>query len=498
MQKRFVSIWFRYLATDWFTHRQPSYKNLPLVLRTSSHGRMVITAANAIAVSQGISTGMVLADARALVQGLQVEDDQPDLRERLLKRIAEWCIRFTPVASVDLPDGIILDASGCTHLWGGEEKYIQFISNKIRERGFSVRIAMADTIGVAWAVARFSQNEVITIGQHTEALMQLPPEALRIEIEISERLHKLGLHKISQVISLPRQSLRRRFGQQFLTQLDKALGYELELIEPIQPTEPYQQRLSCIEPIATATGIAIALQQLLESLCTRLQQEQKGVRTATFTCYRVDRKVEQISIATNRPSHHVKHLFQLFEIKLSTIEPALGIELFVLEASNVEDHLPLQKKMWSEAKNLEDEQLAELLDRISNKVGTNTIHRYLPDEHYWPERSIRQTTSLQEKSTTNWRVDEPRPVQLLSSPVPIEVTAPIPDYPPMVFRYQGSEHRVVRADGPERIEQEWWIQQGQHRDYYRVEDESGNRYWLFRLGHYHDKIYQWFLHGFFA
>ncbi len=206
----------------------------------------------------------------------------------------------------------------------------------------------------------------------------------------------------------------------------------------------------------------------------------------------------QVEIGTNRPTHNVNHLFKLFEIKLPTIEPAMGIELFVLEAPMVEDHLPDQEKIWEGSVGLEDIRLSELLDRLANKVGVQAIHRYLPDEHFWPERSFKLTASLQEKATTTWREDKPRPLQLLSKPEPIEVTAPIPDYPPMLFRYKDKVHQVVKADGPERIEQEWWLQQGQHRDYYRVEDEEGNRYWLFRLGHYHDETFQWFLHGFFA
>jgi protein ImuB len=140
--------------------------------------------------------------------------------------------------------------------------------------------------------------------------------------------------------------------------------------------------------------------------------------------------------------------------------------------------------------------LSELLDRLEGKTSVQAV-RYLPAEHYWPERSIRPANSLTEKPSTSWR-KVLRPLQLLAVPERIDVTAPIPDYPPMLFRHKGKRHTIIKADGPERIEQEWWLQQGQHRDYYRVEDEEGRRYWLFRLGHYDDKKFQWFLHGFFA
>ena len=499
MTKRYVSIWFRHLTTDWFTLRQPELRNVPFVLQASSRGRMVITAANKRAEQMGLHVGMALADARAIVPDLEALDEKSDLPEKLLRRLAEWCIRFTPVAAIDPLDGLILEATGCSHLWGGDELYVEDIIKKLNTRGYDVRIAMADTIGVAWGVARFGKAPlVIPESQHIEALMSLPPEALRLEPEVIQRLHKLGLRQIRQLVGIPRPALRKRFGQHTLMRLDMALGQEIEALQPIALTEPYHERLPCLEPILTATGIEIALQKLLEALCGRLQQEQKGLRKAIFKGYRMDGKVEQVEIGTSGASNHVDHIFKLFQTKLQTIEPALGIELFTLDASKMEEHRPKAVNLWEGSGNLEDTRLSELIDRLASKVGTQAIHRYLPDAHHWPERSFRSATSLREKSTIPWSTEKSRPICLLRKPQPIEVTAPIPDYPPMLFRYKGKLHQIIKADGPERLEQEWWIQQGQHRDYYRVEDELGHRFWLFRLGHYDDQNFQWFLHGFFA
>lgn len=498
MCRRFVSIWFRHLHTDWFTVRRPELATKAFVLTAPSHGRMMITAANTLAEAQGIFSGMVLADARAIVPALEAIDDKPGLAEKLLTRIAEWCIRFTPVAAVNLPDGIMLDATGCSHLWGGDEAYLKDIVQRLRNKGYDVKIAIADTVGAAWAVARFGrQNAIIDSSKQTEAILPLPPAALRLDAETIERLHKLGLRQVKDFMNMPRSALRRRFGTHILLRLHQALGVEEELIEPVKPPEPYHERLPCLEPIVNAGGIAIALQRLLETLCTRLKTEGKGLRTACLQCYRVDGEIKQVDIATNRPSSNSDHLFKLFDIKLSTIEPALGIELFVLEAPVVEDNIATQNKLWKATGGLDDVALAELLDRLAGKIGAGCITRFLPDEHYWPERSVKQATSLQEQKTSEWKLDRPRPIQLLARPERIDVTAPVPDYPPMNFRYKGKLHKIVRADGPERIEQEWWIADGQHRDYYVVEDEEGCRYWLFRFGHYHEE-YTWFVHGFFA
>lgn len=498
MKRRYVSIWFKHLAIDWFSRQQPELRKQPFVLRTPVRGRMIITGVNPIASRAGISNGMVLADARAVIPGLQVLDDKPDLPKRLLRKLAEWCIRFTPGVAVDSPDGLMLDATGCSHLWGGDQNYLNDITKRLTSRGYDVRVAIGDTIGAAWAVARFGKSLVIAEGAHIEAILPLPPECLRVDAVVCDRLHRLGLHRIEQFISMPRPTLRKRFGQPFLDRIDQAIGRQVEIIQPIQPIEPYQERLPCMEPIVTATGIGIALEQVLTSLCQRLHDEQKGLRTAIFKCYRVDGKMVQISIATGRPSCNVKHIFKLFSLKIQDIEPDLGIELFMIEAPVVEDHIPQQEKFFDSAGGLEDVRLAELIDRLAGRIGADSIFRYLPAEHYWPERSFRRATSLVEKPTTDWRTDRLRPLQILSTPERIEVTAPIPDYPPMLFLYKNKIHKIVRADGPERIEQEWWLQQGQHRDYYRVEDEDGCRYWIFRLGHYSDTTYQWFIHGFFA
>jgi len=499
MANRYVSIWFRHLPTDWFALREPLLHERPFVLRTSWHGRIIIAAANVKAELQGIHKNMALADARAIVPELHVLNDKPDLVPRLLRRLAEWCIRFTPTVAVDLPDGLLLDATGCSHLWGGDVAYVESIEKRLRARGYDVRVAMADTVGLAWGVARYAADnqKVITSEQHVNAIMQLPPEALRLEHETIARLHKLGLHKVQGFIHMPRASLRRRFGTHLLTQVNKALGTELEMLEPVVVAQPYSERLPCLEPIVTLTGIEIALQQLLEKLCHRLQRENKGIRQAILKCYRVDGKMVHAQIGTHRPSYYVAHLFKLFETKLSTLEPDMGIELFQLEAPQVEDHFPAQHHMWHETGGLEDERLAELIDRLFNKFGV-TATRYLPAEHYWPERSFTMASSITEKLATVWRTDKVRPIHLLPQPESVEVVAPVPDYPPILFIYKNKVHHITKADGPERIEQEWWLQQGEHRNYYRVEDEQGYRYWIFRLGHYHHQKFQWFLHGYFS
>jgi protein ImuB len=498
MQKRFMAIWFRHLLTDGLARRRPELAALPFVLAAPVKNKIVITASSLLAEREGAFTGMAVADARAAVTELVVVDDVLGQAAKLLYLIGLGCIRYTPIVSLDLPDGLILDISGCTHLWGGERGYLTEIVLKLRGAGFDARAAIADTPGAAWAVARFAaKRPIIASGDQAKAIAGLPPAALRLEPEVLERLQKLGFRNIGPLLEIPPQTLRRRFGTGLLLRIDQALGRSEEYREALVPPVPYAERLPSMEPIRTVPGIEIAIEKLLELLCQRLQAEGKGIRKAVLKCHRIDGRKVQAAISTTKGSHSVSHLLRLFRLQIDKIEPALGIELFILEAPRVEDMETVQEQLWAEAKGLGDTALAELLDRIAGKVGAETIRRYLPSENHWPERSVKLAGSLTEQPAAGWP-DLPRPISLLPAPELIEVMALVPDNPPKWFIYKAKRHHIVKADGPERIGREWWRDNGEHRDYYVVEDSEGQRYWVFRSGHYDGGDARWYLHGYFA
>ena len=502
MRRRYISLWFQSLLADWQVIRRPELKEVPFVFAAPDRGRIMITAVSPLAASQGIEAGMRAADAKAICVGLEVLEDKSGRAARLLKGLGEWCLRFSPVVMVDefSLDGLFMDVSGCTHLWGGERKYIKEIVSRFKSQGYTVRVSLADTLGAAWANARFGRvSPLIAPAAHTDALLPLPPAALRLPSTILARLHKLGFYQIRNLVGMPRSVLRRRFGDELLLRLGQAFGTELEPIRPLQEPVYYQERLPCLEPIRTRVAIELAIERLLDGLCKQLQQDGMGMRKGVLSCFRMDGKVIRIEMGTNAPSNHENHLFRLFQLKIDQIRPALGIELFVMEAPKVEEVQPGQELLWTGKRGLNDKSLVLLLDRMVGKVGAGAIHRYLPAAHYWPERSLKVSSSLEENPQGEWRTDMARPTELLIKPEPIEVMALIPDNPPKFFVYKQVKHNIVKADGPERIEREWWLDAGEHRDYYQVEDEQGQRYWLFRSGHYdHDQRYQWFLHGYFA
>ncbi len=499
MIKRYAAIWFPYLVPDRLISRRPELHGQVFVTSLPERGRLVIQSASTAAVASGIKTGMILADARAVHPDLLAIDHDPELPATLLRGLAEWCMRFTPIAAVDLPDGLVLDISGCAHLWGGEESYLKEIARRISKLGYHNRIAIADTIGTVWALSRYGKNgSIAASGRQTEALSSLPVSSLRLTDPLRDRLHKLGLHHIGSLAHIPQPALKRRFGTELIVRLGQASGDLPEHITPVIPAPVFQERLECLEPVRTAKAIEIAIRRLLEPLCHHLLREKKGLRQAVLKCYRIDNEVRQIEIGTIRAARNTTHLFKLFENKIATIAPGLGIELFVMEAPVVEPLDVQQERLWLDAGDQQNEVLDQLLDTIAGRLGQDAIRRYLPAEHHWPERSYVPAASLSEQPAIPWPEGLNRPIYVLPRPEPIKVSVPLPDYPPMLFVYKNVVHNIKKADGPERIEREWWIEKGLQRDYYCVEDEDGKRYWLFRSGHYETHVPEWFIHGFFA
>lgn len=499
MHSRYVAIWFPYLVTDWMTRQKPELSGMPFILYASERGRMIVKTASPAAHNKGIFPDMVVADCRAIFPEITVLEYPTGKAEELLQNIALWCIRFTPLAAVDFPDGVVLDCSGCTHLLNGDEAYVIHILRRLEARGYHARAVMTDTIAASWALSRFGNREiVIPPGEQVAAIQDLPPAALRVGGTIIERLHKLGLNTIGHFANMQRPALQKRFGVTLLQRLDQVSGLEPELMQPVQLPKQYEERLHCLEPISTVKGIEIAIERLLAQLCQLLESEGKGLRNASLRCHRLDGDIQQVTIGTNLPTRNAPHLMKLFELRISQLQPDLGFELFELQALTVEPIEFDQISIWDEKDPHDIAEVAELLDKIISKQGPKAVRRYFPAQHYWPERSFQKTESIETIRDTEWRTDLPRPIHVLNRPHVIEVSVPIPDYPPMLFFYQGKRHQVMKADGPERIEQEWWLQKGEFRDYYCIEDEQGQRYWVFRSGHFDGSRPRWYIHGFFA
>lgn len=450
-------------------------------------------AVNRVAQVQGLRPGMKLASALAQVPHVQIAPHDPQGDARLLGALAERCTLFTPWCAVEGTAGLWLDISGCGHLFGGETKLLEQLTGRLKGLGLTVRAALAATPGAAWAWARFG-DATTPILDSPDQLAPLPLAALRLPPATVQTLSDLGLRRLGDLLGLPRAQVSLRFGREAVWRLDQALGAEPEPISPRRPPAPYRVHASFADPISRAEDIAATLDHLLEGLCRRLGLDGQGARRLELTLFRVDGTLARAEIGTGAPSRDPVHLARLFRDRLAEIRPGFGIEAACLEAGVVQPQAAAQTDLGGAAG---EAQLSRLLDALDNRLGPGRLMRLAPRPSHVPERSVRRLAPGAPPPAEGWPAGR-YPIRLLPHPEPIEAMAPIPDAPPLRFRWQGKLHRVVRADGPERIAPEWWHEDAEERDYYRVEDEQGLRLWLYRLGHYgRAEPPRWYLHGVF-
>ena len=503
-------------------------------------GRLVVAAANAPAEARGITPGMPVADARARLPMLRVADAEPAASARALAAVAGWCTRYTPWTAVNGPDGAFLDVTGCAHLLGGEAALLADLGGRLEGFGLEARAALAETPGAAWAMARFGGGDAVEIvlpGAARAVLAPLPVAALRLAPADAAALSRLGLKRVGDLYDLPRAALARRFGDRVARRLDQALGQAPDPVSPRPPVAPHSTHRAFAEPILLGEEIAAALDGLLAGLCARLSRAGRGARRLALALARVDGSRVDLAIGTSAPARDPRHLARLFAEHLVGIDPEFGIESMILTATATEALGPHQLRLDGPADGRpavgglavggpagggiadgHEAGIAPLVDHLGNRLGAEAVMRFAPRRSHLPERAVRRAPAFADGPAggeSGERMEAPiptgpRPLRLLDPPEPVEAVAPVPDDPPLMFRWRRAVHRVARADGPERIAPEWWREAAppasaepgparETRDYYRVEDADGQRFWLYRHGLYRPGAAPaWFLHGFFA
>jgi protein ImuB len=450
---------------------------------------------------------MAVTKAQILVQDLIVMKADPAADAAALDRLALWALRYAPVVAADPPDGLVIDATGAAHLHGGEAAMLGDMIARLTASGCTARAAIADSWDAAHAFARHAARPdrpviVVPPGDSATAVLDLPVEALRLPPETAADLRVLGFDRIGELANKPRAPLTLRFGPALVRCLDQAMGRESQPIDPVRSPDLVEVRRNFAEPIAAAETIARYTGKLAAALCEALEAKGLGVRRLDLLFHLVDNRIEAIRIGTARPVRDAKRLTRLLCDKIETIDPGFGIEIMRLAATLAESLLP-QQKDFSLAGEAEGD-ISALIDTLANRVGHRRLYRFAPAESDVPERSVRRVAPLAPDTGATWSDPGPRPARLLAVPEPIETVALLPDHPPVTFTWRGVRHRVSRADGPERIFGEWWQHDAEAaavRDYFQVENDAGERFWIYRSGDGEDGAtgsQRWFLHGIFG
>jgi protein ImuB len=529
--RRILHLWMPYLSVERYRREAGvGGEDRALVLARDEQARRVVAAVCPLASTAGIAVGRSVTDALALEPGLMVVVADRAADRKALEMLADWCGRYTPQVAVDPiggdvgDGGLWLDITGCAHLFGGEVALLDDLVTRLASLGWTGRAALADTPGAAWAVARFGARvtQVVDPGGQRAALARLPLMALRLPPAAVEGLERVGLRHIEALIPVARSPLTARFGSAVALRLDQALGLAPEPISPRAPVFPYRVRLGLPEPIATTEDVARATQRLLARLIERLEREHRGARRLRLAFYRVDGTVRQLTIGTSRPSRDTAALFRLLAEHFDKLDPGFGIDVVTLEALELDAAAPTQTRLSggsgvSGVRESNMTAVGDLTDRLVNRLGAKAVTRPVPRESHVPERA-EAFVSVVQTSGKRWprELSGPggisggasdvtsgpsRPPRLLRRPERVEAMALLPDHPPARFHWRGAEVKVGRATGPERLAPEWWRDQARHatRDYFRVEDVEGRRYWLFREGlAERGEAPVWYLHGLFA
>lgn len=493
--------------------------NGPCIVVAKQNNALQIFALNDAAADLGLEIGLPLANARAVCPDIKVFDADPAADTEALNHIADWCDRFTPLVALDLPHGLLLDITGCAHLFGGEAALLATLGGALQRQGFVVSAAIAGTPVCARTLTRCVPGRIVASGEEVEAVAPLPVFALGADEAITRGLRRAGLKTIGDVASRSRSEITARFGADFTSLLEQALGQGDAPINPRKPPPEYIVEKRFAEPVATDTVISATLAGLARTLVTVMEQQGKGARRLEASFFRTDGAVRAIAVEAGQPVTRGDIIDRLFRERLDAIadplDPGFGFDLIRLSAGRTEIVVQQQRDLDTNVH--DNDELAALIDRIAARIGGSRVVVHLPRESHLPERAMEALPAqhhLVAAAHASWpaRTDsEPplRPLRLFERPEQIQVIAEVPDGPPARFVWRRAAHAVIRVEGPERIAMEWWRAQGEllTRDYFRVEDEVGLRFWLYRDGLYDREIEQeegrvvqpnWFMHGLFA
>ena len=506
-KRRFLALFFPFLPADRL-RREQGQPEAPFAFAEKERNAMRLAAVDPEALALGLVPGVTLADARAYVPHLLVFDHDPQADQRLLERLADGCERWSPIVALDPPDGLLLDITGCDHLFGGEADLADDVERSVSSLGLTVRTALAYSPEAAHALARYQTRPA---PDEQSAVRRLGVAALELDAEIEIGMRRAGLKTIGDLAARPATLLAPRFGQDAVYRLARLLGDADSRLTPRRPLPALLVERRFAEPVAHVETLLSILAELMQEAAAILDERGAGGRKFAARFFRSDGQLRDIAVETGLPTRDSAVLDRLYRERIEAladpIDPGFGFDLIRLAVARLEPLAPSQLKLEGGA--VAEAEVAGLIDRLSIRLGRNRVRRLAPQDRHIPEQAVLAFPAIESGHPIRWERPPPgepplRPIHLFDPPQSIEVLAEVPDGPPRLFKWRRNQHEVARFEGPERIAPEWWKlppdKQGITRDYYRVEDVRGRRFWIFRHGLYgREREYPgWYLHGLFA
>ncbi|MEP4248101.1 Y-family DNA polymerase [Tateyamaria sp.] len=549
--RRILSLWFPRLGAERLIRRQPVLGDQPLAVVQEQSNAQIITALNAVAQGQGLQVFQPVRDAHAMCPGLLTYPRSLVGEARFLESLQRWAGKFSPWVAPEGDDALVVDLTGCAHLFGGEVALMQVVEDDCTDLGLTVLMGLADTRGAAWALARYAgraagsdrtgdaidqearatrsragkrrhwtkggaapvvrtkagnTDRIALPGQTYGALSPLPIAALRLEPEVTAQLGRLGLRRVGDLLGQPRAGLARRFGRGLVMRMDQAMGSAPEPVSPAKPPDHFAVRMTLPDPIGLAGDVMAGIDRLLPRLCEALKAKGKGARRVALHAHRSDQGIEVVEVGLARPSFDPERIRPLLQLKVDGIDAGFGIDMLRLVAVQVEPlheavvvgHLQAGEAV--QARLNKTNTLDDLVGRLGARVGLDAIRRLHPSDSHIPEKSHTiMAAAWSEPHEGPWPVpNNPRPM-LLWPPEPVH--APAVPRLPEAFRWRGQELTRLRALGPERLAPEWWLDdpnwRSGTRDYWVTDTSCGQRLWLF-FGHGGAMSPGWFCQGSFV
>ncbi|MGB7263040.1 MAG: DUF6504 family protein [Albidovulum sp.] len=525
--RRILSLWFPRFGAERLIRQQRGLPARPFAVVDDEGNRQVLSSLSTEAENAGLVRGQALRDAQAMCPELMTSLRNPRAEAQFLTALRRWAGKFSPWVAEEQPDGLVIDLSGASHLYGGEEGVLEAAAADCADLGMSIEAGIADTVGAAWGLARYAGRDGVVLrsgdavdqearatrsraarrhwtkggaapltvmppapkvrisppGHLRQTLTPLPLAALRIDEETVNGLARLGLRHVGDVLGMPRAALARRFGIKLIRRIDQALGTETEPVSPAHPPLHFAVRLTLPDPIGLAEDIMAGIDRLLPALAERLKARAQGARQVRLQLMRTDHTMQEIAFGLARPTADPDQLRPLFMLKLTEIDPGFGIDTLRLEAHVTEPIHPSQHRgpFEAEASNGPDRGLDDLISKLGARVGMEAITRLAPADSHVPEKSALILPAAWSDPVAEWPPGRrPRPLVLFRSE---PVVAPEDPMLPACFRWRRRDLATASGIGPERIAPEWWLDEPEWRsgtrDYWRVEVTTGERLWLY-------------------